>query len=162
MMNRAIRFLPFLFLISAASCRSPDGHGLDSPSAADRQKAKATPLEGKWEVFSAGYQTSGKICYTFEGDTLTIETHFREGDVKVVDAPVSVSISRWTIEIDDTKSPHRLIMKRIAEPSSSSITKVEAFELRDGELRMCSDVGQRITSDSLRLSNGATGLSRIE
>ena len=162
MMDRGKMFVLFLFLLSAMSCRGPDGQTPQSGSSADRHDTRTTPFDGKWQVSSASYQLTGPIYYTFRGDTLTIES--RQSEEKRRDAPQHVSITRWKIEIDDTKSPHRLIMEKIDGPGTPNVTRVEAFEFRSDELWMRRDSGDPITTDSLRPGEGGwvTGLRRIQ
>jgi hypothetical protein len=161
MMDRAAFFALIPFLFFAVSCGTQEERALNSHPTADQGETKTSPFDGKWQVSSGSYQTSGPIYYTFRGDVLTIESRQREE--KRLDAPQHVSITRWKIAIDDTKSPARLTMKKIDEPGAPNITRTEAFEFRNGDLWMCRDFGDPITSDSFRGGSGAwvTGLRRI-
>jgi len=161
-MERHYRFALFLFLIFTASCRNPVGHAPDSHPKADQRETNSTLFEGSWQVSSASYQLSGPIYYTFEGDTLTIES--RQANEKRLNAPQHVSITQWKIEIDDTKSPQRLIMTKLGGPGAPDTARVEAFEFRDGGIWMRRDYGDPITAELLNPGKGGrvTGLTRIE
>lgn len=161
MMDRAAFFALLPFLILTVSCGAPEEAAPDSQPTADQRETKTSPFDGKWQVSSASYPTSGPIYYTFRGDVLTIESRQREE--KRLDARQHVSITRWKIAIDDTKSPARLTMKKIDAHGTPNITRTEAFEFRNGELWMCHDFGDPITSNSFRAGSGAwvTGLRRI-
>jgi len=161
-MDRAALFALSLFLISTASCRAPEEQTQYSRPTEDQQETARSPFDGKWQVSSASYQLAGPIYYTFRGDTLTIES--RQAEEKRLDAPQHVSITRWKIGIDDTRSPARLKMKKIDGSGTPKVTTTEAFEFRNGQLWMCRDSGAPIASDSLRPGRGGwvTGLTRIE
>ena len=128
-------------------------------------KRDATPFEGDWEVYSASYQSAGgAVSYKFRGERLTIESWSSVGIDKRVDAAKIKSVSEWTIKIDKTLSPPRLVMTLVEAPGKPSGVRKEAFEFKNGELWLCEDTGQQITSKSFLPSAGGwvTGLRRIE
>ena len=127
------------------------------------KEQKKSPLEGDWKVCSASYQLSGLISYRFRGERLTIES-WVGGIEKRVDAPNTKSISEWTIKIDESRSPPRLVMTSVEPPGTPSVVQTDAFEVKDGELWLCQDSGQKITSQSFLPGAGGwlTGLRRVE
>src|SRR5262245_37787365 len=75
------------------------------------EEGKKTSLEGEWVVFSANYALSGPVYYTFRGNQLTIEAW--TSTEKRVDAPRMKSVEKWRVEIDESRSPARLLLKSI-------------------------------------------------
>ncbi len=133
-----------------------------SPPGGESEPNTGSRLEGKWEVSSASYSTTGPIFYTFRGDTLTIES--RQASEKRLGSPQQISITSWKLTIDGTRSPSRLIMTREDETGATKFKTTEAFVFRNGELWMCRDSGDPITVEMLFPGKCAwlTGLTKIK
>lgn len=134
-----------------------------APQMGGGTEEKKSPLEGDWEVCSSSYQSAGGVVsYKFRGARLIIESW--SGGDKRLDAPKTKSVGEYTFKIDDTSSPPRLVMTTVERPGKLAVVLKDAFEVKDGELWLCRDSGQQITSKSFLpgASGWLTGLRRIE
>lgn len=121
---------------------------------------KETVLEGEWERFSANYGVSGREYYTFRGNRLTLERWSSTSIDKRTDVPLVRSVSEWTIEIDETQKPSRLIMKLIVLPGEKPAVSKMAFAFKEGRLWLVEDRGKPITFDPAKISGQLTGFKR--
>lgn len=163
-MCRYVRFplsavLCLLLTSLVASCRISGGPISNAPTA-DLDAEKPTLLEGRWQVFSVNYQVTGNTFYSFHGNEVTIESEYSEE--KRSDAPRTKTSTNYTFKIDDSQSPNKLIMKQIGAPEIPDNLRTEAIEFKNGALWLTRDLGNPMSSTSVRLRGRETGLRRVK
>ena len=158
----ATRSKSLMCMVAGWTCLAAASLCSASPPIVELAPQTKPRLDGKWQVSSASYKTTGPIYYTFRGDTLAIET--QQAADKRLGTPQRISVTKWRIIIDETKSPSRLIMTKLDGDEATNVKRIEAFDFRKGELWMCRDSGDPITPEMLHPGKCGwlTGLTKIK